>query len=595
MKRRTEKRMLALSLAGVMLLSTACSGGNGSSTTEAAESSSSAEAASSTESVASGQTEISGETVKLSMYPYDANLTSGTVSGHKAEFFAQNGIELEVWAYSDEKTNAILASGDLPDIMYVNAENLETMIEADMVLNLEDYLDQLPSLGEYMDVFDVALEYVREYRSAGTGELYALPTNVGDSSAKFSTVDSMERNAVKLRWDIYEEIGAPDINSFDDLIEVMAQMYETSPTDEAGNPFYGTILNTGSDAAYWMCMTLWYQWQGYSGDHLEYLLEADMANGTVKSILDKDSLYYQGLKWYNEVYRQGLMDPESINNDRATQKTKVDEGYAMVPSGYLPGWAPKYFEVYIPGTAAFYDYNSTYGDANKYIVINAKSQNIDACLKLLDMWCSPDDILRILCGRDGDIVDYDDNTATVSQKYLDYLTEHNGSGQGYILSDNEEMILWNTAFCINTGEPTAYTDGEGNARVYRVEQWPEVLAFSEDNDTYRSWQETTGYENYQSWLEAEGARVEVSPYKDVKTFCSLPDDSMQLTLAAIKDKVVNASWKMVYAGDEAEFESYWDQMVSDCEGLGAADIMEWRQNDITQATEKRDELAAQAE
>ena len=47
----------------------------------------------------------------------------------------------------DEKTNAILASGDLPDVMHVNAENLSLMIDAGMVLKLDDYLDDLPHAG----------------------------------------------------------------------------------------------------------------------------------------------------------------------------------------------------------------------------------------------------------------------------------------------------------------------------------------------------------------------------------------------------------------------------------------------------------------
>lgn len=55
-------------------------------------------------------------------------------------------------------------------------------------------------------------------------------------------------------------------------------------------------------------------------------------------ILSKDSLYCQGLKWYNEIYRRGLMDPDSITNDHAAQRFKVDNGYAQVPSGYLPCW-----------------------------------------------------------------------------------------------------------------------------------------------------------------------------------------------------------------------------------------------------------------
>ena len=79
----------------------------------------------------------------ITLYPQNGNLTSGKLSGWLGDYFAEkHGLEIEVWAYSDDKTNAILASGDLPDIMYVNENIYETMINSGMLLNLEGYLDQ---------------------------------------------------------------------------------------------------------------------------------------------------------------------------------------------------------------------------------------------------------------------------------------------------------------------------------------------------------------------------------------------------------------------------------------------------------------------
>ena len=54
-----------------------------------------------------------------------------------------------------------------------------------------------------------------------------------------------------------------------------------------------------------------------------------------------------------------------------------------------------------------------------------------------------------------------------------------------------------------------------------------------------------------------------------------PDDAMQLTVASIKDIVVSATWKLVYAESEAEFEEIWDQMVEDAKALGAEDVQKW--------------------
>ena len=65
---------------------------------------------------------------------------------------------------------------------------------------------------------------------------------------------------------------------------------------------------------------------------------------------------------------------------------------------------------------------------------------------------------------------------------------------------------------------------------------------------------------------------------------------MQLMIDAIKDKITTASWKMVYASSDSEFDSLWDQMVNDCNGLDANSIIEWRLADLENAKKVRDSL-----
>ena len=589
MKKKIVKRLCSMVLASAMVMSMAACGSSEEQPAQNSAESASTSSETAGESSAAAEAEVK-EPVRISLYPADANISSGIISGYKGDIFAEHGIELEVWAYSDEKTNAMLASGDLPDIMYVSKDNLDVMIEEGMLLNLEEYLADMPNASH--ERMAEALNYMREYRSAGTGELYGLPLTVGDNTTKDAWSDSTERNALKLRWDIYEEIGAPEINDFYDLIDVMEQMMEAHPTDENGNPFYGTVLNNGSDTTHWACMTMWYRWQGYQESQLQYMLEMNMVDGTLSSILDENSLYYQGLKWYNEVYRRGLMDPDSINNDRATQKAKVDSGYAMVPSGYLPGWATSYYEYLIPDTNVYYNYQSAYGDSKKIIAINANTENVEACLELLDMWCNPDTVFEILNGPEGDFWYADENgNAFLTEDNYAYIKENGVGGERTYPSTGEDATLWNTAFCVNTGVPTTYGDGNGGFRPQRTSSWKEVQEITTNNDTFAAWQKTTGYNNWQEWLAAENAYASTSPLKQVESFLSQPDDSMQLIVDAMKTVVVDASWQMVYCESEEEFEKIWAKMVDDCIGLGAEELIAWRLADFENATAIRDSLA----
>lgn len=268
MKKMISRRnfLKACAIAGSAAALTACGGGSSSST-----------AAGST--AGSGSAASSSGPQTITFYPRDANVSSGLISGFKGDYFAEHGFNLEVWAYSDEKTNAILASGDLPDVMFIPEKSLDIMIQGGMLLNLDDYLDKMPHLKAFTEV-EPALNYVREFKSAGTGSVYGIPTSIGDSYVKYKWLDSTERNAVRVHWDTYEKIGAPAINSFEDLIDVMEQMQKARPTADDGTACYGTVLNNGSDSNFWACMTMWYRWQGYLENQLAYLLEADMVNGT---------------------------------------------------------------------------------------------------------------------------------------------------------------------------------------------------------------------------------------------------------------------------------------------------------------------------
>lgn len=604
MKRNLLKKVLAVVLTGAMVLSMAACGNKADSGSTAPESKDSQPAAASAgaqaEDAAPESDFVIGEVgtttpedvPTITFYPRDANLTSGKVGGYKGEYFAKRGFNLEVWAYSDEKTNAILASGELPDVMIIPVDKLDPMIQSGMLLNLDDYVDQMPHVQAFEEL-EVALNYVREFRSNGTGSLYCMPLSVGTKASLYQVNDVTDRRAVKLQWEAYKRAGYPEITDMNSLLDAAEAMLKAMPAADDGNTMYGTVLNTGSDTNFWACMNGWFQFQGYETMELPYLLEANMAEGTVSSILSTDSKYYEGLKWYNQAYKRGLIDPESISNDRATQKPKVDHGYAMVPSGYLPGWATTYMPYLVPGTKVYHSHSNVYGDPQLVIGINAKTENLEACLNFIDMMSDSDAYLWVRSGPAGEVWDVDDKgVASFTEKGMAYTLEAaNGSTDLYKLENGEELVLWNTPWIVSDGGVlTSYTGPDGERRPSITTAWSEMIEINTNNDTYKSWQEVTGYDTWKDWLEAENAWVMESDLTNIELFESIPDDMMKLTIDAIRDKVNTASWKMVYAETDEEFDKLWNQMVSDCEGLGAQDIIDWRIADIENAKKVRDSL-----
>ncbi len=585
MKVKSFKRALALALATAMVL-TAC----GQKETNKEESKTPASSTTS-ESKASESAPAASEEVKedvkpedcpvITLYPKDAALFSGIVTGNRANWFAkEGGFQLEVWAYSDEKTNAMLTSGDLPDMMYIGAggtDTLETLIDTEKIINYEDYKDQLPNYfaNPYDENVPAAMEKIRTEFSSGTGGLYVLPFGLGDNNGIFAQTGTFDRNVVKLKWDVYEQIGAPEITDMWQLLDVVEDMLEAAPTAADGTKMYGTFLDNGMDTDRWGSMYLWMQWHGCTPGGYARFCEVNTAFGTVKSIFEDDSVYKEGVKWYNEMYRRGLMDPDSISTARTDQAPKLDNGYAMLPAGTLPGWQTKYYEVFVPGTTVVRNFTTTsITSVTNCIVINAETEYLEECLAFVNMLADPYAWLNINYGPDGVMWESDGTTLKITDAFADWLKE-NGNVNFFPMGDGTEWSTWNTAIACNTGAVIpGFTDVNGDPLCSTPTSWPDAQAIMNDNDNWRAWKETMGAEDLWDYCEQHDITVYAG---DTFDGVSQPvaDDSQLLTISTIKDVVVPGTWQCVYAESEEEFEKIWDKMVEDAMALGAQDIIDW--------------------
>ena len=96
MKAKSFKRVLALALATAMVL-TACGQKPAANTSESTKTSESTPAKEeSTPAASEEKKEEPKEPVAITLYPKDANLFSGEVTGYRAEAFAAHGIKLEI-------------------------------------------------------------------------------------------------------------------------------------------------------------------------------------------------------------------------------------------------------------------------------------------------------------------------------------------------------------------------------------------------------------------------------------------------------------------------------------------------------------------
>lgn len=570
------KKIISLLLAFSMVIALASCGGKPT-TTEAEkqtqkETSKAEVTESPTESV-----EEKKEPVTITLYPADANLTSGRVGGWLGDYLLEHGIILDIWAYSDEKSNAIFASGELPDIMYIaKGSDFKVLSNSGYLLNLEEHLDQLPHVTQSKTLM-TAVNYTKEFVS--DGKLTMLPTLVGDAIPRTDT----DRFALKLNWKVYESIGCPSFKNLDELIPILKKMQEAYPVTENGVKTYAMHLFNSMDTSYFFGINSVCKVAGYNYDNAAYFLLEDVVNEKYESMLEEDGIYKKGLRFYNKLYREGLLDPDSMTQDRNAAKAKIEDQKAALAGWVaIPGWEKDgYYPVWFDECKIPFGRGTPYGDGN-FIAVSAKSEHIDTALKFLDMLADPDESMIIRNGPQGEMWDFDASGKPVlTEKGRKFFLD----GEQVTFSNGETYALFNTSQINSVGTKTSY------GCTIAIEGWEEKLDSQSNSDAMNDWRKDTGYHNFMELVLDKNAVITEPFSQNVTKFTSKEPDDLSILKAAIKDVMVQASWKMVYAENDEEFDKLWRDMVKECEGLEFQKIIDWRLDNLETATRIRDSLA----
>lgn len=146
-----------------------------------------------------------------------------------------------------------------------------------------------------------------------------------------------------------------------------------------------------------------------------------------------------------------------------------------------------------------------------------------------------------------------------TEKYWDC---YNSNGGGKVTLNNGEELhpgfTYEYVIATTQAHPTYNVPiGIGN--------WPDVIEGTQKNKLTEAWSaDNDGYMFPIQKMEAEG-RVYKRPL--AHTLMETTPDDIALLQQAIAQIVIQNSWKMAYAKDEAEFNSLWDDMKNQAEAL----------------------------
>lgn len=487
-------------------------------------------------------------------------------------------LESRIQGFDSSILNLMLSDGELTDLIGMqNKSDVNIAVEGNMLIDFDDYKDQLPNI--YSEDYAEALQYMRD----SFGGVYMLPLEVGSQTGI--------NNSPQLRYDLYKELGMPEMADFYELLDVMADMKELEPETADGLPTYGMGGWNDWDGNVFNCFVKNYfvATQGYTIGDVSSLVEQKIdGTGELRSILDDGSMYYEGLKWAYTANQMGVLDPESATMNFETFGSKVSSGqyFGVMFDWYAPfdedadDW--KAYEAIWPESAEIYEYaDYPVGSGTRFIGISSKCEHIDKALAFLDWFYSDEGISLFLNGEKGIYWDEDENGNIYltdyyyETKYIGEAEEHPEGGSYDIFGIINTTPKMNSAVDEND-EYIQYTR-RPSARVKHVRS----LADSDYIENYNE-----GYENRYERARAEGNNL--IGYTPAFSFVEPVSTDIESIRGEIGSLVVTTSWKMIYAADEAEFEALWDQLQEDAETLGIQTVLEdaevrWENAKVTAA------------
>lgn len=510
---------------------TAC-GGGGSSTTGSGGSASSDGAVS------------NDEVVTLTVFSELANY-SGEMQGWFAKTLLNKfGVKVNLVASGDGVYETRMEDGDLGDIVVWGSDGKNYMqaVEAGLLFDWEE--DNI--LAEYgpdiLANMPHALEKNREI--SGKDTIYGFGHNVARSSdsheAFFYTWD--------VRWDLYEQLGHPEVKNLDDMVTLFKQMQEICPTDDSGNPTYAMSLWPDWDGNYVMYVksmaTAYYGYDEFGLGHY------NPNNGEWYYALDEGSPYLEMLEFFNTLYREGLLDPDSMTQNYDKMIEKVQNGgvfFSIFNYAGSAGYnseehiaANKIMRSLVPAEASPIAYGMSVYGGNRIWSIGANTQYPELCMEIINWLCTPEGRITSDYGPRGLCWDYDENNKTYLTEFgvtcnSDRTTMMPEEWGGATFNDGANQIN-------NTTWSSADTNPETGEK-YDKAFWASTQKPDGENAADKDWRDFTGCATVEEYMESGNYVV------DIATTFAEGSRSAELDVIwnQVKDCIIECSWKAIYA------------------------------------------------
>ncbi len=582
------KKLLACILAGSMTLSlAACSSGTTDSgvTTDTESQSESAEAETVTETADAEDADdeeeddlsdiIPEETVTLDVYDQLANYSGEQIGWFAQVMLEKFNVKLNIIPETEGTYDTRMESGNLGDIVIWGNDGDDYMqaVEKGMLFDWEED-DILADYGSYiLENMPKALEKNREL-SGGTiyGFGHDVALSAEDVQSFFYTWD--------LRYDVYQEIGAPEITDWDSLVDVLEQMQAACPTDDNGNKTYAVSLFNDWDGD--MVMFVKSTATAYYGLDEFGIGLYDSETGTYYPALEEDGPYLTALRFYNQLYQRGLVDPDSQTQGYDGMSEDYQNGTALMNVFNWMGSGLYNTDNHLSEGKAMYPVKPTeatpltYGlnvyGSNRIWSIGANTEYPELCMAIINWLSTPEGRLTSEYGPEGTCWYIDENGYTCLTDLglackTDISTELTGDYSGSF--DDGSFQMNNTTWSLDSTNPES-TVGE----TFNYQFWNsyDTEAGSEIESSWREW---AGADSADEYLRSGDYKVAPGTTYSAGTH----SDELQVIWDQVTTCIKTYSWKAIYAESDEEYEAIVAEMIQQANDYGYDQCVEFQENE----------------
>jgi multiple sugar transport system substrate-binding protein/putative aldouronate transport system substrate-binding protein len=513
-----------------------------------------------------------GEVIDLVIYSQLANY-SGEMIGWGAEILLDK-FNVRVTIINDAADGTFqsrMESGFLGDIVLFgnDAREYRNASAAGLLFDWEED-DLLADFGQDIaEYFPFALEKNKSI----TGTLHGFGHEIAGSSDDHAAFYYYPQ----LRFDLYQQLGYPVINTLEDFIPVIADMVALEPISSVGTKTWGVSSFPDWDGDMVMMVkstSALYGWEEFQVGL--YCTQTREWQGA----LEEGGWYLRALKFYNTLHQMGLYDPDSMTQswDNVVEKYKNGEAmfniFAWIADNFNTDKHEEEGKIMMPVVAQdqmnLADGLSVFGK-NRVWTIGANSNYPELAMEIINWFSTPEGVLSYMYGPLGVTWDYDDDgepymtelglaTQSDSDTIIQYRNYEGSYKNGEFQHNN---VTW-ARDAINPDSPS------GNS--FNYETWDSTLLAIVPSAIEQEWRDWTGYNRPDDWFTSMGKKsvAIASAYTQTAT-----DMVFEMTIEAVREVIKEGSWNAIYANSDEEFDNIVRQMITNAIAFGYDEWVEF--------------------